>query len=68
MAGGYTGKILMVDLSKGEFRTEEPGDELYQKFLAGVMKIPVVASARRLKNQVLTEYFSVENRTNRFTY
>ncbi|UCD84389.1 MAG: aldehyde ferredoxin oxidoreductase family protein [Deltaproteobacteria bacterium] len=35
MAGGYTGKILMVDLSKGEFRTEEPGDEVYQKFLAG---------------------------------
>ncbi|MDX9762505.1 MAG: aldehyde ferredoxin oxidoreductase family protein [Desulfomonilia bacterium] len=32
---GYMGRILMVDLSKGEFREETIPDEVFEKFLSG---------------------------------
>ncbi|MFW6125793.1 MAG: aldehyde ferredoxin oxidoreductase family protein, partial [Chloroflexota bacterium] len=35
MAGGYTGKILFVDLSTGSLRTEAPDESLYRDFLGG---------------------------------
>ena len=35
MSGGYTGKILSVDLSEGELRDEAPDDRLYRDFIGG---------------------------------
>jgi aldehyde:ferredoxin oxidoreductase len=35
MAGGYTGKYCIVDLSSGTTEVVEPGDAFYRKFLAG---------------------------------
>jgi len=35
MLGGYTGKLLLVDLSKGEIREEAPDARLYQDFMGG---------------------------------
>jgi len=35
MAGGYLGKILFVDLSKGELKDETPQEKLYREFLGG---------------------------------
>lgn len=36
MNRGYMGKILMVDLSKGECQEEKVPDEVYEKFLSGL--------------------------------
>ncbi|HNY64874.1 MAG TPA: aldehyde ferredoxin oxidoreductase family protein [Deltaproteobacteria bacterium] len=36
MNRGYMGKILMVDLSKGEFLEEKVPDEVYEKYLSGL--------------------------------
>jgi aldehyde:ferredoxin oxidoreductase len=36
MNRGYMGKILMVDLSKGEFLEEKIPDEVYEKYLSGL--------------------------------
>ncbi len=33
MPNGYTGKLLFVDLSSGEIRTETPDDSLYRDFI-----------------------------------
>ena len=35
MAGGYTGKYCIVDLSSRNVETVEPGDEFYRKYLSG---------------------------------
>lgn len=35
MAHGYHGKILHVDLTKGKFLVEEPGESFYRKYLGG---------------------------------
>jgi aldehyde:ferredoxin oxidoreductase len=35
MPGGFMGKILWVDLSKGTFEEETIGEDLYRKFLGG---------------------------------
>ena len=35
MAGGYLGKLLMVDLSTGEIREETPEESLYKDFVGG---------------------------------
>jgi aldehyde:ferredoxin oxidoreductase len=35
LAGGYTGKILRVDLSTGKLGSDDPGEETYRKFLGG---------------------------------
>lgn len=35
MAGGYTGKYCIVDLSSGSSEIIEPGDEFYRKYLSG---------------------------------
>ena len=35
MAGGYTGKYCIVDLSSGRTEIIEPGDEFYRKYLSG---------------------------------
>jgi len=35
MAGGYIGKILFVDLSKGELKDETPDEKLYRDFVGG---------------------------------
>lgn len=35
MPFAYMGKILWVDLTRGEFRDEEIGEEVYQRFLSG---------------------------------
>jgi aldehyde:ferredoxin oxidoreductase len=35
MLGGYTGKILWVDLSRGEISSEEPAESLYRNFIGG---------------------------------
>ena len=35
MAGGYTGKILFVNLSTGEIRAEAPDESLYRDFIGG---------------------------------
>jgi aldehyde:ferredoxin oxidoreductase len=35
MAGGYTGKILWVNLSTGEIKVEEPEESLYKDFIGG---------------------------------
>ena len=35
MTHGYHGKILHVDLTKGKFDVEEPGEEFYKKYLGG---------------------------------
>ena len=35
MAGGYLGKMLFVDLSKGELRDETLQEQLCQEFLGG---------------------------------
>lgn len=35
MAGGYIGKILFVDLSKGELKDETPDEKLYRDFIGG---------------------------------
>jgi len=35
MRGGYTGKMLFVDLASGQTREEEPDEELYRCFLGG---------------------------------
>ena len=35
MTGGYMGKILQIDLAKGEIVEEVPGEELREKFLGG---------------------------------
>lgn len=35
MANGYNGKILHVDLSKGETSVEEPDENFYRKYLGG---------------------------------
>jgi len=36
MGRGYMGRILTVDLSKGEFREEAIPDEIYEKYLSGL--------------------------------
>ncbi len=36
MNRGYMGRVLMVDLSKGEFREETIPDEIYEKYLSGI--------------------------------
>jgi aldehyde:ferredoxin oxidoreductase len=33
---GYTGKVLIVDLSSGEIREEHPPENLYRQFIGGV--------------------------------
>lgn len=35
LAGGYTGKILRVNLSNGEISEDSPGEETYRHFLGG---------------------------------
>ncbi len=35
MAKGYMGKLLFVDLSTGEIKTETPEDSLYRDFIGG---------------------------------
>ena len=35
MGAGYTGKVLMVDLTKREVETLELGEEVYRNFLGG---------------------------------
>ena len=35
MTHGYHGKILHVDLTKGKFEVEEPGEAFYRKYLGG---------------------------------
>ena len=35
MAYGYNGKILHVDLSKGRFTVEEPGETFYRSYMGG---------------------------------
>ena len=35
MAGGYTGKYCIIDLSSGNKEIVEPGDEFYRKYLSG---------------------------------
>ncbi len=35
MAGGYTGKLLFVNLSTGEIREETPDEKLYRDFIGG---------------------------------
>ena len=35
MAGGYTGKYCIVNLTTGRSEVFEPGEEFYQKFLTG---------------------------------
>ena len=35
MLGGYMGKILYVDLSKGEIREDSPDEKLYRNFIGG---------------------------------
>ncbi|MFC1947152.1 aldehyde ferredoxin oxidoreductase family protein [Chloroflexota bacterium] len=35
MAGGYMGKLLFVNLSTGELRTETPDETLYRDFIGG---------------------------------
>jgi aldehyde:ferredoxin oxidoreductase len=35
MAGGYTGKILVVNLSSGSIEVESPEDDLYRNFIGG---------------------------------
>ncbi|MBI4217051.1 MAG: aldehyde ferredoxin oxidoreductase family protein [Chloroflexi bacterium] len=35
MAGGYMGKILFIDLSKGQIREEAPAESLYHDFIGG---------------------------------
>jgi len=35
MGGGYMGKILFVDLSKGELKDETPDEKLYRDFIGG---------------------------------
>jgi len=35
MTHGYHGKILHVDLTKGKFHVEEPGEAFYRKYLGG---------------------------------
>ena len=35
MLFGYTGKILHVDLSKGEISIEQPTEEFYKKYIGG---------------------------------
>jgi len=35
MAGGYTGRYCIVNLTEGKSEVFEPGEEFYQKFLAG---------------------------------
>ena len=35
MAGGYMGRILFVDLSKGELKDETPDEGMYRDFLGG---------------------------------
>ena len=35
MGGGYTGKILWVDLDAGTVKEENVAEEVYQNFLAG---------------------------------
>jgi aldehyde:ferredoxin oxidoreductase len=36
MTAGYTGKILIVDLTSGEVHEEQLNDDLYRKFIGGV--------------------------------
>ena len=35
MPNGYNGKILHVDLTKGELTVEEPEEAFYRKYLGG---------------------------------
>ena len=35
MSYGYNGKILHVDLTKGELTVEEPDEAFYRKYLGG---------------------------------
>ncbi len=35
LAGGYTGKILRVDLSTGKITSDDPGEDTYRRFLGG---------------------------------
>ena len=35
MAGGYTGKYCIVNLTEGRSEVFEPGEEFYKKFLTG---------------------------------
>ena len=35
MAGGYTGKLLFVDLSRGQITEETPDENLYKDFIGG---------------------------------
>ena len=35
MTYGYNGKILHVDLTKGEFQMEEPEQAFYRKYMGG---------------------------------
>ena len=35
MAGGYAGKILMVDLTTGTIRKESPSEETYRQYIGG---------------------------------
>jgi aldehyde:ferredoxin oxidoreductase len=35
MAGGYMGKLLWVNLSTGEIKTETPADSFYRKYIGG---------------------------------
>ncbi|HPD21733.1 MAG: aldehyde ferredoxin oxidoreductase family protein [Desulfomonilia bacterium] len=36
MNRGYMGRVLMVDLTKGDFREEKIPDEVYEKYLSGI--------------------------------
>ncbi len=36
MNRGYMGRVLMVDLTKGDFREERIPDEVYEKYLSGI--------------------------------
>ncbi len=35
MGGGYTGKLLFVDLTSGSIEEETPSEEFYRSFLGG---------------------------------
>ena len=35
MANGYTGKVLHVDLTKGELTVEEPEEQFYRTYMGG---------------------------------
>lgn len=50
MAGGFWGKVLMVDLSEGRIEEEAVGEEVYKKFLAGYGLAAKIAMERQRPN------------------